>query len=74
MARGVPRPLWRDVDVSANDPRWRCPVKCVAYRHRPGSPCPPVRVWLVASICLRCRPSPAGTYYCTHHNLDSYFK
>jgi len=30
-------------------------------------------VWLVASICMNCRPSPAGTYYCSRHNLDDKF-
>ena len=48
------------VDASA---RWLC-TEC-HRRHEPGSPCPPIGVWLVLTLCPRC-DEEAGIYCPTH--------
>jgi hypothetical protein len=47
----MPKPAWRDVDISAKDHRWDC-ARCHRC-HDPRAGCPPVNVWLIAGTPLR---------------------
>lgn len=56
----------RRLDVSVTDRRWQ---HGCGRRHRPGSPCPPVGVWLVLAGCPHC--VYVRGYYCSAHAQQS---
>ncbi len=54
------------LDASATGPAWKCGC---GQRHRPGSPCPPVGVWLVLAMCRDCAPRSGA--YCGRHDISA---
>lgn len=53
----------QQLDISVTDHRWDC--RPCRRRHAPGSPCPPVGVWLVLTLCRTC--DPKAERYCSRH-------